>query len=373
MFKNRMKHIFTDFVDNGKGIFDKINNNEEVLDTKFTRIDNLKNYEGDIYLDVNEFLYLSGGSFRLLTFARYKNINYLNDERRDFTISISLSSSIGTNPPYTSFSNSYLTLSDIMGGFSNTSITIPNSQLPSIINFNNKTYLRYTFSWQKLLAIQSYGTLIGELVSISGIYKMEFIPSSKYAWYTHTLDFEYIYSHSGDKLISPFVEKLLDNDNNLSETNLEKIANVIKNKFVDKWNKLFNALVEVGYNPIDNYNMNEVETPNIERTSHVETNTNITTSGEGDNNSKVYAFNSDNAIPSNEGHAETSQTSSGSVDDNYSDRTENETGTRELVRSGNIGVTTTQQMLQQEIEIKKQNIYNIIYEDVDSLLCLDIY
>lgn len=50
------------------------------------------------------------------------------------------------------------------------------------------------------------------------------------------------------------------------------------------------------------------------------------------------------------------------------------TVTHETVRTGNIGVTTTQQMLREELEIRPQlNIYSYIIEDLKSRFCLLIY
>lgn len=46
---------------------------------------------------------------------------------------------------------------------------------------------------------------------------------------------------------------------------------------------------------------------------------------------------------------------------------------RELTRHGNIGVTTSQQMLLSEIEVRKWNFYNSVFEDIDTILCLPIY
>ena len=44
-------------------------------------------------------------------------------------------------------------------------------------------------------------------------------------YYTDTLDFEYIYSHSGNKYISPLVKNLLEDDNTIFERDpLEKLA-----------------------------------------------------------------------------------------------------------------------------------------------------
>lgn len=44
-----------------------------------------------------------------------------------------------------------------------------------------------------------------------------------------------------------------------------------------------------------------------------------------------------------------------------------------LTRSGNIGVTTSQQMIESEIELRKQNFFDLIYKDLDKVLTLMIY
>ena len=46
---------------------------------------------------------------------------------------------------------------------------------------------------------------------------------------------------------------------------------------------------------------------------------------------------------------------------------------RELTRSGNIGVTTSQQMLQSEIELRKWVYYQSVFNDIDTILTLSIY
>ena len=46
---------------------------------------------------------------------------------------------------------------------------------------------------------------------------------------------------------------------------------------------------------------------------------------------------------------------------------------RTLTRSGNIGVTTNQQMLQSEIELRKWNFFLSVFNDIDSMLTLSIY
>ena len=49
------------------------------------------------------------------------------------------------------------------------------------------------------------------------------------------------------------------------------------------------------------------------------------------------------------------------------------TDTHTLTRTGNIGVTTSQQMLESELSLRKYDFYKNIYEDIDSLLTLKVY
>lgn len=46
---------------------------------------------------------------------------------------------------------------------------------------------------------------------------------------------------------------------------------------------------------------------------------------------------------------------------------------RSLSRSGNIGVTTSQQMITSEIELWQWNFYKQVFDDIDSILCLECY
>ena len=153
------------------------------------------------------------------------------------------------------------------------------------------------------------------------------------------LDTEYLYLRSGDKSISPLLEY----------SSLDKVASIIVSKFGDKWNRLYDVFITSTYNPIENYSMTETEKTN----SKVK----VTSSG----TAGTFGFNSDASVPTGESSTET--TSEGNADDNN----------RELTRSGNIGVTTSQQMLQSEIELRKWNFTDMLYQDVDSICTLSIY
>lgn len=46
---------------------------------------------------------------------------------------------------------------------------------------------------------------------------------------------------------------------------------------------------------------------------------------------------------------------------------------RQLTRSGNIGVTTSQQMIESERSLWRWNFFSVVFSDIDSVLCLDVY
>lgn len=50
-----------------------------------------------------------------------------------------------------------------------------------------------------------------------------------------------------------------------------------------------------------------------------------------------------------------------------------DTGSHNLTRSGNIGVTTTQQMAESEIEYRRHLYFDMVFADIDKLLTLSIY
>ena len=175
--------------------------------------------------------------------------------------------------------------------------------------------------------------------------------STTFSWLSstnaETLDMDYYLNHSGEKYISPLTLKLYE-DNPL--TYLTKIASLIVLKYSDKWNKLYKAFFIDEYNPIENYSMVEEENINTDMTN--------TTNG----NQNIFGFNTTNTDGVEQNKSGATTTTTGDFDDNH----------RKLTRSGNIGVTTSQQMLQSEIELRQWNFYKMIMEDIDDVMCLSI-
>lgn len=185
-----------------------------------------------------------------------------------------------------------------------------------------------------------------------------------FPWLTEDLSFlldnDYYTIRSADKWISKqFVRYLkLAEDGIIGVSPLVPLANYIMNRFADKWNKLHSAFLESTYNPLENYDMEEKTTPDLTRTKNVQS------SMKSENG--IFGFNSSTKVPQSE------NVTSGNKLDN--EETEKHTGTNTLTRHGNIGVTTSQQMLQSEIDLRSNfNFMNEIMNDVDSILCLLVY
>lgn len=251
-----------------------------------------------------------------------------------------------------------------------------------------------------------------------------------------TLDVEYFGNISGEKTVSPLIKKLLKADevNTLTPERVSQLATTIYKINGEKWGKLF-ATFDFEYNPISNYDMTETETGSgshsdstthggtqtttntgTQETTHTGTSENThtgtqgtidssTVSGEatGNTDNSIYGFNSSDAQgdTANETTTTNESTASGSTTrtdnltdertDNLTDErtdnltqlrtdnlTDSNTGTdahtRTLTRSGNIGVTTSQQMIQSERELWMWNVfYSVIFPDIDRVLTIATY
>lgn len=106
----------------------------------------------------------------------------------------------------------------------------------------------------------------------------------------------------------------------------------------------------VDYNPIENYDRTQTDTTNT---------TNISV-GKSKAEQKTPVFDNKELVPAMD--ESNSQSSLGGGNTTYSSRVH-----------GNIGVTTTQQMLQSERELRTFNIYDYIALDFKSKFCILVY
>lgn len=236
------------------------------------------------------------------------------------------------------------------------------------------------------------------------------------------LDDLYIKQHAGNKVASPYVESFVASVALTEKTDiygdkeyryiptfssgaLAAIGADIYAKFSVNWTKLA-ATLTAEYDPLKNYDMSEAfsetgsntgtvtdsgsDTGTVSHsgsTTHGET---VTTDDTNNANTStgVYGFNSATASPSEESTGATAHhslvTHGGS--DGHSDmetrnlangntRTDNLAHSimHTLTRSGNIGVTTSQQMLQSERDLWVWNFLDQVFTDIDSVLTCKIY
>ena len=248
------------------------------------------------------------------------------------------------------------------------------------------------------------------------------------------LDLEYFGNISGQKTISPLIDRLLGTNTTLTNENITTLASVIYNMFGRNWTELY-ATLSYEYDPISNYDMTETESSSgttsdtlthtgtqstthtgTQNTTHTGTQTATHTgtvqnsdnqivngSGNGTTSDNVYGFNSADAVgdttsentTTNENTAQGSSTQTNNLTDGRTDnltdertdnltdgRTDNlmdtgsgsHTDTRTLTRSGNIGITTSQMMIQSQRDLWLWNFfYTVVFPDVDKVLTLSTY
>jgi hypothetical protein len=163
-------------------------------------------------------------------------------------------------------------------------------------------------------------------------------------------------------------------------TYLKNRITIWSNKYQINWKKLYDTTV-LEYNPIENYDRMENWTDtDDETTSSVRDNTVKSTSTNEITNSvnitdKNTAFNSglaDHAKQITDGDTTENSSITNTEKENVNDgRTGNHTRTGRA--HGNIGVTTSQQMIQSERDLVVFNLYDVIAESFIENFCLMVY
>lgn len=194
------------------------------------------------------------------------------------------------------------------------------------------------------------------------------------------LDIIYHGSRSGNKIIGSLIENYLDN-NTVSDDNKIIIAQAIYTIYIKNWNALYKTL-SLEYNPIENYSMTETENVQDTHKGTLEsngsnTNTYIeTTIVDDTSNNQLWGFNSTDSVNSDKQTGDTTRDVESTIDNTHknTDReTKDITSDRTLKRSGNIGVTTSQQMIESERQLWLWNFFESVFSDIDKILVLKIY
>lgn len=135
------------------------------------------------------------------------------------------------------------------------------------------------------------------------------------------------------------------------------------------WNELA-ATLEYEYNAIENYDRKEDWTDNTEATGESNGKSDVGTSGNSQTDVDVAAFNSGDLKQRDK----TSTAATGKTESTDKTTTSaNNTATHTGRMHGNIGVTTTQQMIREQREIVQFSIIEYIIQDFKDNFCLMVY
>ena len=148
-----------------------------------------------------------------------------------------------------------------------------------------------------------------------------------------------------------------------------------------EWSKLYETM-QLTYNPIDNYDRTETRTLTSQGTGTGadggtdSLSTSKSHQGSEQNTGKVTAFNSGTLADKNQNSGTSSATDTETASTTYGktkQETFNKTDTETIRARGNIGVTTTMQMLKEQRDIVKFNLYDIITEEFKYRFCILVY
>ena len=214
------------------------------------------------------------------------------------------------------------------------------------------------------------------------------------------LDIAYFGNHSGGKFCAPLVKLLIDEDGVIPSAARVTIAKILISKYLSNWKHLWETNVAV-YSPIHNYDMYEerdlattddnVETTDgelsrtgteglthgmVESTQHGRTEDNVNYKY-GLNTTEYQQNRSDENVSTEGGTTTTTDSGTDTTTRNLVDSTdqtvtEDNEGTEheETHRYGNIGVTTTQKLLQEERNLWLWNFFDEVFNDLDKELAL---
>lgn len=132
------------------------------------------------------------------------------------------------------------------------------------------------------------------------------------------------------------------------------------------WNRLATTLT-AEYNPIENYDRMEEWQDSSINNSHYTNSTNNTSNGS--TKEQVYGYNNLNTPADNS--ASTSASTSADTSDGSGNTTS--TGSRKGRAHGNIGVTTTQEMLESERRVAMFNFYDAVIKDFQKRFLIWVY
>lgn len=140
-------------------------------------------------------------------------------------------------------------------------------------------------------------------------------------------------------------------------------------KMLEKWTKLL-ATTKYEYDPISNYDRTETWEDIGNRISQSSGTTSGNSNSSGKSKTKVSGYNGDTMVPADEteDNAEANTNASSSAESE-----EDTVNTRSGRAYGNIGVTTTQQMIEEERRVVQFVVADTIIRDFADRFCIGVW
>lgn len=195
------------------------------------------------------------------------------------------------------------------------------------------------------------------------------------------LDFEYLNNYSGRKIISPAVSNCLGTDGKITAAGFQKLCDICYMMFIKKWTRNWTILT-MEYNPIENYAMSDTHTfehGKKETNSGTDTTRRTgtdTVTHTGDNENEVSAFNSSTYQDSAKVTQNTTDLDTRNMNDALEHGhviTNSGVDTERTTRTGNIGVTTSQQMAESDLQLWRWNFFYEVFSDIDNVFTVSTY
>ena len=180
----------------------------------------------------------------------------------------------------------------------------------------------------------------------------------------------YFFTRYGDRIGNKLIKYYEDTDGIVTGTQLQALAKMVYDINARKWEHLF-GVYEAEYNPLNNTEF--VETFK----EHIDTEGNVDSSGSGSNTSTAGVTNKRWGLGSSTGQNESASDTSSSnsaTTTNSTDTDSTTDHTSERKKAGNIGVTSTIQLISEEKDFwGKWSFIDQVSKDICDIIALSIY
>lgn len=217
----------------------------------------------------------------------------------------------------------------------------------------------------------------------------EFLKTLNFSWTDYALSVN-------SRYLTSYVRMLVYRDKNLQAIKIKNFPEVfvpdtttfdltfgiIESRYLEKWKKIKNTLYEQ-YNIIKPYDMlttedesNKLTTKTDGTQTHAYTDSDNVTKDDEQSEDKIYGFNSTDGVKSDSNSTTHQMTSSGTdsgTKTNKLDYNSDRTVKRSVIRTGNTGNITSQEMIERELKLREYLLYQVIYKDLNEYLTLMVY